>query len=130
MKLSHIAKMAVASIIAMAMVSCSFFSPSGPQNVKIQINNPEWEIMVDGNVVGEAGIANVALDRSLSHAVIATHGSKRVTTVIDKGLSPCGCLDLLGGCICIIPFIGLASDGAWKLYPDVVNLDVERYSSN
>ena len=96
----------------------------------IEVNNPEWTIQVDGKPVGENGSATVMLDRTQAHSVVATLGDKKVSSTVDMGLSVPGCLDVVGGFVFLLPFMGLLSDGAWKLYPDVIELDVSRYSTN
>ena len=120
----------VAVGVCLSMASCSFFASSGRQIVQIETNSTDWMIKVDGRVVSESGSASVELDRTQAHSVVATNGDKKVSAVIDSGISPAGCFDIIGGCIWLIPFVGLASDGAWKLYPDIITLDVSRYDNS
>lgn len=129
MKHTQTLKMLVTGLICLSLSACSFFASSGRQAVRIETNNPGWSIWVDGKEVGQNGAAFVELDRTTAHSVAATCDDKKVTAVVDAGLSPAGCLDIVGGCLWLVPFIGLASDGAWKLYPDVISLDVDKYSN-
>ena len=129
-KMSSIRQSIITGLCFTALTSCSFFADGGPQTVVIEANNPSWILHVDGKQVGENGRATVQLDRTRAHVVSATQGNKRVTEMIEMGLSVTGCLDFVGGCFFLIPWIGLVDDAAWKLYPDAVNIDVSPYSSN
>lgn len=124
MKTRRILKMLLAGMICVAMSSCSFFA-SGKQVVRIETNRPDSIIKVDGNVVGTAGSAVVELSGTKTHVVVAQRDHVIKNAVLDSGLSVTGLLDLAGGCICLVPLIGLCSEGAWQLYPDSVTFDME-----
>ena len=89
-KMSSIRQGIITGLCFTALASCSFFADGGPQSVVIEANNPSWILHVDGKQVGENGRATVQLDRTRAHVVSATQGNKRVTEMIEMGLSVTG----------------------------------------
>ena len=123
MKLSQYFKIIVACVTCMAVTSCSLFS-SSRQNVRIETNDPDCVIKVDGMTVGHGETAIANLKKNKSHIIVAQNGSKKGMAVVESELSTTGVLDIVGGILFLVPFIGFCSKGAWELDPDVVVVDV------
>lgn len=97
------------------LCACSFLAQTH-QKVEIQTNIASAKIFVDGDLVGQ-GVARPFLDRGRSHRVEARHNKRRVTAYIGQKISPAGILDLAGGVLFLVHFIGLLAPGFWELEP-------------
>ncbi|MBQ1960121.1 MAG: hypothetical protein II349_01190 [Akkermansia sp.] len=117
-------KLLVVGLACVAMSSCSFFA-SGRQSVYVETNTPDAIIKIDGQTVATDGSAVVQLSRKQSHLVVAQRNHVKKTAILDSGLSLTGALDIVGGCCWLFPFLGLSSEGAWQLYPDIVTFEME-----
>jgi NADPH-dependent curcumin reductase CurA len=107
-------------VLSMAVLvpGCSLFT-GDRQAVRITASDPQAKIMVDGAAVG-TGTAAVELKRNRSHTVIAQAGSRQGAATINKRISTTGVLDLVGGCIFLVPFLGVLGAGFWQLEPEDV----------
>lgn len=102
--------------------SCSLFA-SSTQGVTITASDPNAEIYVDGNYLGK-GATSTALRRNRSHTVMAKCGDRVGSTVIGTSISATGVLDLIGGFLFLLPFIGVAGPGFMQLDADAVTVIV------
>lgn len=109
-----------AIVVIIALSSCSLCMP-GRERVTVRSNDPAAILKADGNYIG-VGEGSVKLKRDRSHTITAEHGDKFEQYVIDKSLSVTGMLDIIGGCIFWIPFIGFCSAGAFTLDENYVHL--------
>ncbi|MEZ4331497.1 MAG: hypothetical protein R3F35_07070 [Myxococcota bacterium] len=108
--------------VALATVSCSLAGPS-TQPITIVPSNPNAQILVDGVPRGK-GVQSVDLSRKNAHSVLAKcKGSSGVATIYRE-LSTTGILDIIGGVIILIPFIGLFAPGAYALSPETVSVAI------
>lgn len=105
-----------ASLLAVALFatsSCSLLV-KGKQPVTITASEKDAEIRADGIYLGQ-GQATAYLSKGESHSITATKGNRSACATIDYSISTTGILDAVGGCLLLLPAVGLASDGAWKL---------------
>lgn len=109
--------------VLLSQAGCSLFA-SGTTNVVIS-SHPEAEIFFDGQRVGK-GTARVLAKRDMSHVCEARLDGKTAMLGIGHSLGTNGVLDIIGGFFWLIPFVGLASPGAYKLDQEVVTLHLER----
>ncbi len=93
--------------------SCSFLA-NGKQAVSISASESDADIYADGQYLGK-GSVTAYLAKGESHAISAQKGNRYIGTSIDYSLAPIGFVDAVGGCLILLPAIGLAADGAWKL---------------
>ena len=100
--------------------ACSAFAGS-LQPVSIQATDPRAEIYVDGQHVG-TGAATVELKRNRSHAFMAKAGDRTATATLGKSISTTGVLDIVGGVLFLVPFIGVVTPGFWELDSETVML--------
>src|SRR5688500_2709158 len=104
---SSLARASVCALLVPSMLilqGCSLFA-SSRQAVAIRASDPNAQILVDNEPVG-TGSAAVMLKRNKSHTVMAksADGKSGVST-INKHISTTGVLDLVGGCIFLVPFL-------------------------
>ena len=102
--------------------ACSLASPSN-QTIMISPSHPRAEIYVDGQLKG-VGTQSVLLSKRRQHSVMAKCGLSSGVAMIDRNLSMTGVLDLIGGFLLLVPFIGLVSAGAWELSPNSVSVPI------
>lgn len=94
--------------------SCSLMQPS-TQSVSITATDSTAELTADGQVVG-TGAVTLNLARNKSHSFMAKTPDGRVASAsVGKSLSQTGMLDIVGGILFLLPFIGLFAPGAWDL---------------
>lgn len=106
----------------MLLFSCSLAAPS-TQPINIMPSHPGAEVYVDGSLRG-SGAQTVELSKKNTHSVMAKCGGSAGVAAIDRNLSTTGILDLIGGFLILIPFIGLVSPGAWELSPTSISVPV------
>jgi hypothetical protein len=111
-----VAVVAIASVLA--STSCSFAAPA-TQNIVVRPNHPEADVSVDGAPVGK-GTQAIALDRTSAHTATANCGNSTGVAHIGKKISSEGVMDLIGGLLVLVPFIGVAAPGFWELSPSTV----------
>jgi hypothetical protein len=102
---------------------CSLFGPK-TQTVKVTATDSLAQLYVDGRPVG-TGAATLELDRTKSHAVTAKSYGRAGAVAINKKISATGVLDIVGGCLFLVPFIGAAGPGFWDLDPTDVTVQVQ-----
>lgn len=111
-----------ASVLLFPIAACSLLSPS-KQTIKIVANDPNATIFVNGEPMGQ-GSVTATLKKSRSAAISAKLGNKHGIAVVDSELSTTGVLDIVGGCIFLVPFLGFCSSGAWQLDQDTVAVNI------
>ena len=102
--------------------ACSL-ARSTSQVITIIPSHPNAEVTVDGQPRG-TGTMTVDLKRNRSHSVMARCGNSSGVALVDRNLSTTGLLDLIGGFLILIPFLGLVAPGAWDLSPTAVSVPV------
>ncbi len=95
---------------------CSFFVPP-KQEMRIRAEQPDIEILVNGVVVGK-GSMNIELTRGKNHTITGRLGDQKRVREINKKVSPVGIVDLVGGFIWLVPWIGVVAPGFWDLEKD------------
>ena len=116
----------VATLVAavFTLSGCSLFVPSSYQPVAITTSDPTAQIYVDGNPVG-VGTATTELKRNEGHAILAKTPDGRASTgVVGTRVSTTGILDIIGGCIILLPFLGALSPGFYTLDTDHVAIAI------
>ena len=106
----------------LSLTSCSLVAPSR-QSINIIPSAQQAKVYVDGNLIGD-GPQTVSMSKSTEHSVMAKCGYSAGTALVSRSMSMTGILDLIGGFLFLIPFIGLVSPGAWKLDPTTVSIAI------
>jgi hypothetical protein len=86
-------------------------------------SHPNGEIYVDGNLKGK-GAQTVELHKRKSHSIMAKCGGSAGAASVERHLSTTGILDIIGGVLFLVPFIGLIAPGAWELSPTAVSVPI------
>lgn len=110
--------------IGVSTIGCSAFQPK-QMPVTITASDSSATLYVDNNPVG-TGHTTLNLDRNRSYAVSATVGGRTGTAAIGRKISGTGVLDIVGGVIFLVPFVGCFTPGFWDLDPTTVNVVVPR----
>lgn len=112
--------MVVMLVVALAVVApgCSLFV-ADKQAVRITASDPQAKILVDGQEVG-TGTAAVQLKKNRSHTILAQSGARQGAATVGKRISTTGVLDIAGGCLFLVPFLGVLGPGFWQLQSDEV----------
>ncbi|MEQ9454762.1 MAG: hypothetical protein RLN76_09260 [Phycisphaeraceae bacterium] len=115
---SRIVTSAITASLLVQSLGCSLFV-SDMQMIEITASDPRAEIVVDNRVVG-TGTASVELSKRSSHVVMAKLGDRVGTAQVRQTISTTGILDLVGGFIILVPFLGVLGGGFNKLDPESV----------
>jgi hypothetical protein len=110
------------SLCLLGQTACSLLSPS-TQNIVIQPMPGDAELYVDGAPVGR-GTQSVRMSKKQSHTVIAKCGRSSGVASVDRSISITGILDVVGGILFYVPFIGVLAPGFWTLDPPTVAIAV------
>ncbi|MBN1421514.1 MAG: hypothetical protein JXP34_22265 [Planctomycetes bacterium] len=114
--------------LAIGSPGCSLFVPH-TQLVRVTASEPDADILINGNLVGQ-GRAQASVPRNRDATVTAEKpGFRPAQRHIPSHLNAAGCLDILGGLLFLIPFIGLFSPGAHSLEQTDVYLTLPRAQS-
>ncbi len=118
----------VFSLLISCQISCSAFV-SGTQRINIVTSEPDAKIFVNGQYVGK-GRVTTRVPRNENLSVMATtEGYIPVTRNIGTKMSTTGILDIIGGCIILVPFFGLLFPGAHELDESNISITMEKASS-
>lgn len=112
----------IATSVLLFGQGCSL-AASGHSNVTVMASHPGADIFVDGNLVGKTP-QQMRLANGHDHSVMATCGNSSGTGQFDKKLSGTGVADIIGGLLLLVPFVGLASDGAYTLEPKTLTVAI------
>ncbi len=100
---------------------CSMFAGSR-QPFGVTTNMPDAQIFINGEFVGNGNV-KTTVNRNQSVSVMAKKdGYYPVTRDIGTKMSTLGILDIIGGCIFLLPFIGLAFPGSQELDQNNISL--------
>ena len=111
----------VTAVLAAGMLlgpaGCSFFVDPR-QDVTLEASDPQARLFVDGREVG-TGKAVVSLKKNDSYSVRAESADGRIAGGrIRRNISTIGIVDIVGGVIWLVPFLGALAPGFWQLEPD------------
>ena len=116
---------ALCFVLIVAQAGCSFFAGS-TQRFTAMASEPDAQIFINGQLIG-VGSVETRVKKNQSVSVMAKkEGFYPATREIDTTMSSIGILDMVGGCIFLIPFIGLAAPGAHELDQSSVTLTMQK----
>lgn len=111
--------------IAMVQTGCSLLAP-GRTNFTATSTEQDAEIFINGQFVGKGtGSADVPTNQSVT-VMAKKDGYFPATQTISTRMSTTGVLDIIGGCIFLVPFLGLLSAGSSKLETNTANLNLAK----
>ena len=98
-------------IVSLVFSSCSAFR-SPTQTLTVTTDQPDSQIYVNGSMVGQ-GTASTSVKRNENvQLMVVKPGDITVNQSIGKGLNTTGILDIIGGCLFLLPFLGLMAAGS------------------
>ncbi len=111
--------------IALTQSSCSLLAP-GRTNLTVTSTEQDAEIFINGQFAGK-GTGSMAVPTNQSATVMAKKdGFFPATQTINTRMSTTGVLDIIGGCVFLVPFFGLMAAGSSKLETNTVNLNLAK----
>ena len=115
-RMPRAARAPIALLLAVALVAstpgCSLFAGSRA-NLTVTASDPTAEIWIDGAMYGRGTVqAEVACDRP--HSVMAKAGDRVGTRTVQRTISTTGVLDIIGGILWLVPFLGVLGPGFWE----------------
>lgn len=109
-------------ILTLLTQSCSLFVPS-MSAVSIVASDPRADIYVDGALVGR-GAATTRVRRNESHTIMARVGDRTGVASVGTSISGVGVLDIIGGILFLVPFVGIAGPGFFKLDSTTISVNI------
>ncbi len=107
--------------LVFAQSGCSVFAPP-MQSLTVKASEKDAEIYVNGHFEGLGEIkTRVVKDEDVA-IMATTKGFFHATRTIPTEMSTAGMMDVVGGCLFIIPLIGLFYAGAHQLQTSSVNM--------
>jgi len=111
--------------IAMIQTGCSMVAPS-KQKFSVSATEPDAKVYINGEYVGSGNVqTRVNRNQSIS-IMVKKDGYYPATREIGTQMSMTGILDIIGGCIFILPFIGLAFPGARELDQSNISIILDK----
>jgi len=96
------------------------------QRFSVNTSEPDAQIFINGEFAGTGSVTReVKRDQTVS-VMAKKDGYYPVTRDVGIQMSSTGVLDIVGGCIFLLPFIGLAFPGSHSLNMDSVSLVMEK----
>lgn len=122
------ASVAVIAAACFLTTACSFTGGS-KQPLTVMASDPRAAIYVDGRPVG-TGTATVQVKRNRAHSIMVRVDDRAGVGHVGKTISTLGVLDLVGGLIFLVPFVGIFAPGFWTLQQDTVMVAVPAASDS
>ncbi len=107
---------------------CSLFS-SKMQPICISSDPTGADVLLNGDYVGKTPVKQQIHRGSDVSILVKKEGYRSSVRSTHKELSRIGVLDVIGGSFIIIPFIGLASSGAWEQAPTNFSIVLKKEGS-
>jgi hypothetical protein len=103
-------------VIACYMAGCSLFGPMN-QSIDVSSDPPEAQVIVSGKPMGTTPL-HFEADRGKDLLLeVQKPGYQTQYRTSSRTLSGLGMLDVISGFFWLVPFVGLASSGAWQHDP-------------
>jgi len=120
--MSHLFRRICSAVVLAAFLpACSAFR-SNTVPFTVTADPKDAEIYINGTAAGKGTAERAVLRDTNVQVLVRRDGCDPTSRTIGKHLSGIGVLDIIGGCLILIPFIGLATPGAYDL--DEANISV------
>jgi len=110
-----------AALVVLQVTGCSAFKQA-TQVMSVTADPPDAEIYINGTMAGHGAASQPVKRNENVQIMVRKSGYETEQRSIGSHLSGTAVLDIVGGCFFLIPFIGLATDGARDL--DQTNLAI------
>ena len=112
------------AVVASLLAGCSLLGPRG-QTLTISTDPPGAQVFVNGVAVGTAPLRHRVRRREEVLLEVRKPGYETAYHTTHRTLSTLGIIDVAGGAVIFLPFLGLLSGAAWKHDPAVVGISLE-----
>ena len=109
-------KSIICILLSVQICGCSIFVPT-TQKLEINGNHADAKVVVNGKEVKVPAVVEVPRDKKV-FIVITKDGYYPCYETVNTTLSPWGFLDIAGGWLILVPFIGLVFPGSHQLEQD------------
>jgi hypothetical protein len=106
----------LAAVLLMDCTGCSLFA-SRYQTISVSSEPMGAQVTINGENAGTTPLEHSVRRNQETSILVRKDGYQPATRHTTKGLSSIGILDVVGGCIFLLPFLGLLSGGAWEQEP-------------
>ena len=96
---------------------------SSTQPLTVIPSESQAQVYIDGQLVGQ-GTVTQNVKRNRSHSVMAKVDGRTGVAHVGSKISTTGVLDLVGGFLLLVPFIGIAGPGFKELDQDLVSVAI------
>jgi hypothetical protein len=105
--------MACMVLVASTISGCSLFSPHY-EDITVYSSEPGAEIFINGELIGK-GVGTRSVPRDKDITVMAKlPGYNPAVEQIRTRFSTTGAIDMVGGLVFLLPFLGALSPGFWQ----------------
>jgi hypothetical protein len=118
-------RVVTAIVIVPYFSACSFFGPH-MQTITVSSDPAGAEVLLNGTRVGETPLRTQVPRRDELLVEVRKPGYETAYRSASRTLSTFGILDVIGGAVILIPFIGLLSPAAWEQDPETFGITLDR----
>jgi len=111
------------------LLACSLFGPR-MQTLTISSAPPDAVVVVNGNTAGRTPTRHQVHRNTDVLIEVRKEGYRTEYRNTHQTLSTLGILDVIGGVLILVPFVGLFSGAAWKQEPSTFGVHMERDSES
>jgi hypothetical protein len=113
-------------LLSLGPTGCSLLVSEVNQTLTVMATEPDARIFINGVPRGQ-GMVEVRVPRDQEvRILVEKDGFYPTSKSIGCGFSTTGILDLIGGCIILLPFFGLLAPGSRRLMEDNVIIPLEK----
>lgn len=104
--------------------ACSLFGPR-LQTITVSSEPPGADVILNGSRVGNTPLRTQVPRREELLVELRKSGYQTEYRSSQRTLSTLGILDILGGALILVPFLGLLSSAAWEHDPETFGIIME-----
>ncbi len=109
--------LALCPLLLLYGTACSLFAGSR-QNISVNSDPAGAKVVIAGMPVGNTPLQYQIRKNEEAMITVSKEGYDSATGVTSTSLSTLGILDIIGGCIFLLPFFGLLAPGAYEQEPN------------
>ena len=113
----------IAALVLIHGTACSLVAPR-MQSISVTSDPAGARVTVNGMSAGVTPTQYKIKKNEEASIVVGKDGYETATRLTSTTLSTIGIVDIIGGCIFLLPFLGLLAPGAWKQEPSNVHLNL------
>lgn len=114
----------VALVTIPCVCACSLFGPH-MQTITVSSDPPGAEVRLNGDAVGTTPLRTQVARRDDLLVELRKPGYQTAYRHAERTLSTLGILDIVGGALILLPFLGLLSPAAWEQDPSTFGITLD-----